>query len=154
MSFRFENRSKKNEKKNTKKKFAVVCNFGILSNWIQKREKPTRIKSKNEKNDRKKRTNTKQIENTSKKERKSSFFCNNFWCLPDLTQFDNFSSSQKGPQAALEALLHVRGSGRPWSFGENFNDDPHEYTKTAVQAAEDFEMILMIAKTMIAKTLS
>ena len=102
MSFRFENRSqkktKKNEKKKTQKKIAVVCNFGILSNWIQKREKPTRIKSKNEKNDRKKRTNTKQIENTSKKERKSSFFRNNFWCLPDLTQFDNFSSSQKGPQ--------------------------------------------------------
>jgi len=37
-------------------------------------------------------------------------------------------------------------------FGENFNDDPHEfseYTKTAVQAAEDFEMILVIAKMMI-----
>ena len=38
---------------------------------------------------------------------------------------------------------------RPWSFGENFNGDPHEYTKTAVQAAEDFEMILVIAKMMI-----
>jgi hypothetical protein len=118
-----------------------------------KLDSKARKTDKNQKQKRKKRsekrTNTKQIENTSKKERKSSFFCNNFWCLPDLTQFDNFSSSQKGPQAALEALLHVRGSGRPWSFGENFNDDPHEYTKTAVQAAEDFEMILMIAKMMI-----
>ena len=46
--------------------------------------------------------------------------------------------------AALEVLLHVRRSGQPWFLGENFNEDPHEYTKTAVQAGEDFEMILMI----------
>ena len=44
--------------------------------------------------------------------------------------------------AALEVLLHVRRSGQPWFLGENFNEDPHEYTKTAVQAGEDFEMIL------------
>ena len=48
--------------------------------------------------------------------------------------------------AALEVLLHVRRSGQPWFLGENFNEDPHEYTKTAVQAGEDFEMILMITK--------
>ena len=48
--------------------------------------------------------------------------------------------------AALEVLLHVRRSGQPWFLSENFNEDPHEYTKTAVQAGEDFEMILMITK--------
>jgi len=92
--FRFENNSKKNE--NNEKKLEVFCNFWILSNLIQKREKPTRIENKNEKNNRttKKR---KQIENISKK-KKIEFFCNNFWILPNLTQFDHFSSSQKGPQ--------------------------------------------------------
>jgi len=67
-----------------------------------KLDSKARKTDKNQKQKRKKRSEKtnkrKQIENTSKKERKSSFFCNNFWFLPDLTQFDNFSSSQKGPQ--------------------------------------------------------
>ena len=55
-------------------KIEVVCNFGILSNWIQKREKPTRIKSKNEKNDRKKRTNENKLKIHRKKKGNRVFF--------------------------------------------------------------------------------
>ena len=80
---------KKNEKKKRKKKLDVSCNFWmILSNVIQKREKPTRIENKNEKNNREKNEKRKKIE----------FFATiSGFCLI-LTQIDHFSSSQKGPQ--------------------------------------------------------
>ena len=151
MSCRLENNSKKRKaqkkarKKGKKRKqLEVFCNFWVLSNLIQKREKPTRIENNNEKNNREKNEKKrKQIE----KRKKTEFFATiSGFCLiwGNLTIF----RLRKRAAAALEALLHVRGSGRPWSFGKNFNGDPHEYTKTAVQAAEDFEMILMIAKMM------
>jgi hypothetical protein len=53
--------SKKREK--NEKKLDVSCNFWmILSNFIQKREKPTRIENKNEKNNREKNEKRKKIE--------------------------------------------------------------------------------------------
>ena len=132
---------KKSEKTPGIKRLNVFCNFWILSNLIQKRENRQEPKTKTKKTiGKKKRKN----ENKWQKESKSIFFATiSGFCLiwHNLTIFP--------AAAALEALLHVRGSGRPWSFGENFNDDPHEYTKTAFQAAEDFEMILMIANMII-----